>query len=153
MKPVILCDIDHSIADSFWRDPIMNVPRPDWDEYHAASIGDKPIEATVRLLRALHRSGWLIVGFTARPAKWQKLSNEWLYKWTIPMHEMLMRPDDNFRPATELKMELVIKRFGPDFAEVVTLMLEDREDVTAMFRAAGVTVLQVHAARQLEKMV
>jgi hypothetical protein len=142
MKQIVLTDLDHTITDAYWRDPM--IAANDWDAYHAASVHDKPIEATVNLLRSLEAANWLIVGCTARPGKWQKMSMEYMFRYSIPMHELLMRPDEDFRPSPPMKLALVADRFGPDFAEVITFMLEDREDVTAAFRAAGVTVLQVH---------
>lgn len=143
MKRIVLTDLDHTITDASWRDPM--IPLNDWDAYHAASEHDKPIEDTVQLLRTLDAAGWLIVGCTARPGKWRKLSMTYMFRHIIPMHELLMRPDDNYRSSPDMKLELVTERFGPDFAEVITLMLEDREDVTQAFKAAGVTVLQVHS--------
>jgi hypothetical protein len=142
MKQIVLTDIDHTISDASWRDPM--IPLNDWDAYHAASANDLPIQATCDLLWTLERAGWLIVGCTARPGKWRKLTLNWMMRHIVPMHELLMRPDDNYRSSPEMKLQLVTERFGPDFAEVITFMLEDREDVTQAFKAAGLTVLQVH---------
>lgn len=151
MKKIVVVDIDHTVSDAYWRDPIMNNPIPDWDAYHEASIRDKPIEEVCQLVRSLHQCGWSTIGCTARPGKWRRLSLEWLDTiGNVPLDELLMRPDDDYHPSAQLKLDLITKRFGNDFHNVIDLMLEDREDVTAAFRAAGVTVLQVHKSARIE---
>jgi hypothetical protein len=146
MKKIVLTDLDHTVSDSFWRDPMIG--SSSWDDYHAASKDDKPLEDVCTLLRTLDAADWLIIGITARPGKWRKLTMEWLIRHSVPMHELLMRPDDNFRPAPAMKLELARDRFGQDFAQVITFMLEDRGDVAGAFRLEGVTVLQVHACKK-----
>jgi hypothetical protein len=152
MKRIVVVDIDHTVSDAYWRDPIMNRPQPDWDDYHAQSINDRPIEEVCALVRSLAMQDWLVVGCTARPGKWRQLSLQWLDKvGNVPMDELLMRPDDSFIPSPQLKIALVTARFGHDFWNVIDLMIEDREDVVTAFRAAGVSVLQVHKAARIEE--
>lgn len=136
---ILLVDIDHTLSDAFWRDPMIG---GSWDEYHAASSEDQPLKPMVSLVRALKKDAWLIIGLTARPAKWRKLTMTWLLKHNIPLDEILMRPDEAFHPAPELKFKLALLRF-PDLRKV-TMVLDDREDVVAIFKAAGITALQVH---------
>jgi hypothetical protein len=147
MKKIILTDLDHTVSDSFWRDPMIGTVK--WDEYHRASADDLPIEDVCQLLRTLDAADWLIVGVTARPAKWRKLSMDWMIRHAVPMHELLMRTDEDYRPAPPMKIALARERFGPDFAHAITFMLEDRSDVAAAFKAEGVTVLQVHASQRI----
>jgi hypothetical protein len=88
--------------------------------------------------------GWLIVGITARPEKWRALSMKTLIKHNVSMDELLMRPDEAFHPAPEIKVLLAQKRFpGTTLQDEVAFLLEDREDVCEAFHALGITTLQV----------
>lgn len=143
MRRYILVDIDHTIANSFWRDHMIGGP---WDEYHAASVSDKPVYDVANFLLSL-QTLYEIVGLTARPGKWRQLTMDWLVKHSIPMDELLMRPDSDFRPAPELKLALALERF-PDIASEVAFIMDDREDVVAAFKALGITAMQVHARQK-----
>lgn len=143
----ILIDVDHVISNAFWRDPMIGTVT--WDEYHASSKRDHPIYDIVLMLRALYAAKvYNFVGFTARPEKWRKLTIEKMIEFDAPLDELLMRPDEDYHPAPELKLALVRKRFGASFPEQIAFILDDREDVILAFKALGVTALQVHASRR-----
>ncbi len=141
MRNTILVDIDHTLSNAFWRDPMIGTVS--WDEYHQSSRQDAPLHDMIDIVEALSLN-FNIVGFTARPAKWRKLTMEWCILHGVNLDELLMRPDDNYRPAPELKLELVNARF-PNPKEEVAAILDDREDVIAAFKGIGITALQVHA--------
>lgn len=140
----VLVDLDHTLSNAFPRDGMIGGP---WDDYHAASVADEPLHDVVALVNALHDQGFTIVAITARPEKWRQLTGAWLRRHGIYIDEILMRPDEAFHPAPELKIALARARF-PDLKNQVALLLEDRDDVVAAFREEGITVLQVHARRQ-----
>ncbi len=141
----ILVDIDHTLASSFWRDDMIG----DWDAYHAVSGQDEPLQDVVTMVNALYGSGKTVIGMTARPEKWRQVTMEWLVKHFVSMDELLMRPDDDFRPAPEVKVALALERFQDESNLVaqVALVLDDREDVIEAFRALGVTAMQVFGRR------
>jgi hypothetical protein len=147
MKAILL-DIDHTVSDAFWRDHLILTPGMpgDWDDYHAASINDQPLGDMVNMINAL-AVNYFILGITARPEKWRKLTMEWLLRNDIAIDDLLMRPDDDYRRAPELKVAMAQAAFGDRFLEDVALVLDDREDVIAAFKAAGITALQVHAKK------
>lgn len=141
----ILVDIDHVISDAQNRDGMIGVNS--WDEYHQASEHDAPFDHMVALIFALAGSGYNIIGITARPEKWRKLTMEWLVKHNVAMHELLMRPEDNYRPAPQIKVELAIARYGDALTSEVAFILDDREDVIEAFQGLGVSGLVVHGRR------
>ncbi len=141
MRQNILVDIDHVISNAFWRDHMIgSVP---WDEYHGANIHDDPLHDMVDIVNALAAT-FNIVGFTARPDKWRKQTMDWCLKHDVTLHELLMRPDDNYRPAPDLKLELVRKRFSKPEEEVLAIF-DDRLDVVSAFSQLGITALMVKA--------
>lgn len=142
-RNIVLCDIDHTIANSFWRDGMIG-GEGGWDAYHAASKDDKPIIEVARMVWGLKATGFQVMGLTARPAKWRKLTMDWLLRHNIQLDDILMRPDTAYHPAPEIKVNLVKERFE---LEEIAMILDDRDDVVAAFKALGITAIQVHGRR------
>jgi len=142
MRKIVLVDIDHTISNAFNRDHMIG---GEWDEYHAASINDEPVADVVNLLRSL-ATDYELIGITARPEKWRHLTFNWFIRHGIPIDAILMRPDDCYDPSPKLKMDLALQTYK-SLKDNVAFILEDRDDVCAAFREAGITVLQVHARR------
>ena len=141
----VLCDLDHTISNAAWRDPMIGVDT--WDEYHSELIHDDPIEEMVWLINSMSLSGYLIVGLTSRPNKFRQLTMDWLVKHGVLMDDIIMRADDAFHPAPELKMAMAIAKFETieRIKNEVAMVIDDREDVCVAFRAIGLTTLQVSA--------
>ena len=137
---LVLTDIDHTVSDAAWRDPMIG--KVSWDDYHAAGWEDKPIAGVVGLLCALRDSGYYIAAVTARPEKWRILTMKWLIDHKVPVDELMMRPDDCRLPGAQVKAQLISGRFA--CMEEVAFALEDRDDMVAMYKLLGITVLQVH---------
>lgn len=143
-RRIVLCDLDHTLRNAFGRDVMIGVES--WDTYHLAAKGEEPLHDVVNLVNCLVASGYTVVGLTAIPAKWRQLTMEWLAENKVNICDILMRPDDGFQPAPELKTKLAKERFGADnLHNVIAFILEDRDDVCMAFRDLGVTALQVHA--------
>lgn len=136
IRNIVLVDLDHTISDAAWRDPM--IAAGDWDAYHAEFCKDKPCTDMIHLVNSLAICGFNIVGLTARPAKWRKATMDWLFKHGVKMHDILMRPDEDFHPAPALKLKLAER-----LMDRVLFVVDDREDVVAAFNGAGVTALMV----------
>jgi hypothetical protein len=143
IRPYVLTDLDHTLSNAFHRDPMIGVNS--WDEYHAAAEHDEPLHDVVRLVQSLAAMDHFIIGITARPAKWRQLTVGKLTEWGVPVHDILMREDEDYRPSPEMKLALAREYFGSDeeIRAKVAMLLEDRDDVAAAFRGIGITVLQV----------
>jgi hypothetical protein len=133
---ILITDIDHTLADATWRDEF----RPVWDDYHKAAINDNPYKDAIALINTLHKAGWTIVCITSRPEKWRQLTTEWLLNHAVHVDQLLMRPNDDFRPSPEVKADLAkpFERFNP------VMCMDDREDCIASYGAHGFTTLLVH---------
>lgn len=139
---IALFDIDHTLSDSFVRDHMIN--NVSWDEYHSNSAYDEPIRLMADLANSLYFSGWTNIGLTTRPEKWRSLTMRWLHKHDIMLEDLLMRPNDDLRPTSILKLDLVRKRF-PHWEPDKFILFDDREEVIKAFRQAGYNALHVHA--------
>ena len=135
----VIVDLDHTIADAYWRDALIGR----WDEYYAESINDHPFPWIRDLLMVIHYTGlYNIVCITARQEKWRALSIKWMMKEYIPVDELIMRADDDYRKGVEVKESLIRERF-PDLGWV-SFAIEDRADVCEVYLRLGINVLQVH---------
>jgi hypothetical protein len=155
----LIVDIDHTISDANWRNDLLDAAQISFatvdktsnafDRYHEASIKDKPIEEMILLVNTLHKAGWAVIGLTTRPEKWRNLTNTWMITHGAHFDVLLMRPNDDYRPAAQSKLatlkdwlqysSVALKK------ENTIIVLDDREDIREAFRAEGFTVLQVFA--------
>lgn len=154
----LVIDIDHTIADSFWRDEILEraghydgIEKFDkWEEYHSASKDDKSIADVVRMIQGLHTAGWQIIALTARDDKWRALTNRWLIDHHCPIDTLLMRPVGNYDTTPIAKLKL-LKEYFKDiiggWPNTPLIIMDDREDVVKAFKVEGLTVMQVHVRR------
>lgn len=138
MKDIILIDIDHVVADSRWRDTMIG-GEGGWDAYHRASSDDPPVVPMICLVDSLCESGLEILGLTSRPEKWRQLTVDWLVRHRCKFHDLLMRSDGDYRPSPQVKLDL-----ARSLLPRVILLIDDRDDVCAVFRAEGIVVLQCH---------
>jgi hypothetical protein len=142
MKRVVFCDIDQTIADGKWRETLITAS---WDAFHAASIDDKPFSDIIQVVNSCPGR---IVGVTSRPEKWRDITNRWLVQYSAHFDELLMRANDDFRPANITKVELIKAYLAQNPTYAMSLIFEDDEAVTQAYRAEGWTVLQVHAGKK-----
>ncbi len=154
MRNIILVDIDHTISDAFWRDDLIKRSRDsnDWEEYHSRGKDDKPLEDMKMLIEIIavgckehHEAPDLEVwGITARPEKWRKQSMDWFYKHKIYLDNVLMRPENQFKPAPQIKIDLCKEH---NILDRILCIFDDREDVVSAFRELDITAFQVHARK------
>lgn len=139
----ILIDLDHVLSAAWPRDHMIG--NATWDAYHAASIDDAPIPDMECLIFHLWDI-YHIVGLTARPEKWRTTTMQWCLRHGISLDELLMRPDEAYHPAPEIKVQLARQRF-PDIKNEVAFLIDDRDDVCEAFQSLGITVLRCFARR------
>lgn len=149
---IALVDIDHTLSDAAWRDDM--IVSGDWDAYHAAGKEDLPIYEMRELINSMHKDGWFILGVTGRPDKWRTQTNKWMLDHHVFMDEILMRPDNAFRPASDMKVELIKQNFGENLEKLAgcrVVLFDDNEKVIEAVRALGITALQCFAAKRKEQ--
>jgi uncharacterized HAD superfamily protein len=136
---IILTDVDHTVGNSFWRDPMIGAEP--WDTYHAAAKDDKPYPNVVSLINSLSSVGHKIIGITGRTEKFRQLTLNWFIKYHIDIDEILMRPDDLFLKNAEMKVKLVQDRFKN--LKDIAFLIDDNEDTIIEFFKLGITTLQI----------
>lgn len=147
MTIYVFCDLDGCLADDAWRQHLID--ETGWDAYHAASKDDAPHDGVMTMLRTLNTER-IIVALTGRNEAWRGVTLEWLTRHGAPIHQVLMRPDKDYRPAPEVKLTLATEFFGglEALKAQTHLVLDDRQDVVETFQELGITSLIVKPGRR-----
>jgi hypothetical protein len=143
----VLLDLDHTIANSFWRDSMIGVNS--WDEYHEASKDDKPFKIISRLVNSLAAMNYVIIGITGRNEKFRQLTTKWLLEHRIDVDELLMRPDGDFSKNGDVKTKLIENRFKGNY-KLIQFLIDDNEDTIRIFQLLGITTLQVRNINEVK---
>jgi predicted kinase len=127
-----LVDIDGTVAVAAGRSP-----------YDETRVGeDTPNEPVVRVVRALSAAGYRIVFCSGRTEACRDATVAWLAAHVGVDYDALhMRPRGDRRKDTLVKAEIFDKHVR--YAYRIVAVLDDRAQVVRMWRALGLTVLQV----------
>lgn len=136
MKGTVICDIDNTISDSRWRDRIAKTKN--WDLFHSLAEYDEPIQSTVTELRYLSADHF-IVFCTGRTERHRQITLKWIHEHVFPIlppytFELFMRPNNDFRKVSKIKME-VAEKFGLD---KIRLVIDDNVNVINVFRSKNI---------------
>jgi len=141
-KNTIVVDLDGIICDTTARNHLLDV---DWHTYHDALTSDTPYEATVSILQGLSEIGYEILVVTGRPARYDSQTIAWLTRNHVPVDEVLMRPENDYRNEVEVKIDLLAGFFGSleEAQRNVLVGLETREKVIEGMRNSGFEIWSV----------
>ncbi|MEO6502276.1 MAG: hypothetical protein ABIQ09_10250 [Jatrophihabitantaceae bacterium] len=131
---IAVFDIDGVVADVRHRLHLLERRPKDWPGFFAAAADDPGLaEGIDRALAAVaeHEIVWL----TGRPNSLRAVTRGWLADRGLPVTELIMRGNRDFRPAPVLKLaELSTLR---DSGRQVKLFVDDDAKVIAAAEAAG----------------
>lgn len=145
-KNIILTDLDHTLTYAFPRDPMIGIVP--WDRYHEESINDHPAHDFIKFISVFFNSKkHELIGITSRPEKFRDLTMKWLSRNEIPLHGLWMRPDNDYRAAGIVKIDLCLQNLGESWKEKVLCLIDDNDKVIECFRGEGITCLQVFNKR------
>lgn len=143
---IYIFDIDGTIADCRHRvHHIKGIDKPDWEAFDRDGPNDKPIWEIITVLGALYRAGYTILLATGRAERGREYTEQWLSDHGIEYHDLIMRPENDHRPDTIVKKEVLDAwlRENDLTPEDIKAIFEDRARVVDMWRTAGYRVLQV----------
>lgn len=128
----VLVDIDGTTAVMCARSP--------FDETRVHE--DTPNQPVIDVVRAMADAGHRVVFLSGRTAGCRDATDAWLRTHVVPDFDALfMRPVGDFRKDSTVKAELFDRHVRDSYD--VTCVLDDRKQVVDMWRALGLTVLQV----------
>ena len=137
--PAVIFDLDGVTYEDAARKQRFGGYSP---QYHHASLFDVPNKRIARYIKVLMDSE-IIVGYsTGRPCQYRVETDQWLrHHCLVSQHEiLLMRPEDNRIPASQLKVEHCeqIREMG---YEIICYIDDDVRNIAALTEA-GILALQ-----------
>ncbi|MFE6730900.1 hypothetical protein ACFVDN_23775 [Streptomyces californicus] len=141
-RPLAVFDLDGTLADTAHRQHFLEGPRRDWAGFFAAAPDDPPLAEGVRMVLASAEE-CRIVYLTGRPERCRRDTVRWLDRQGLPQGELLMRRNDDRRPARRTKLD-VLKRLGR--SRPVRVLVDDDELVCDAAEVAGFTVVRARWA-------
>jgi predicted kinase len=132
LPEAILVDIDGTVALLDGRDP-----------YDMRRVGDdRPNQAVITAVRAMHAFGHQIVYCTGRTDNARSATEVWLKRHVdVPYEALFMRRTGDTRRDSVVKAEIFEREIRHRFQ--ITGVFDDRAQVVRMWRALGLTVFQV----------
>ncbi|MER5916043.1 hypothetical protein ABT124_37930 [Streptomyces sp. NPDC001982] len=141
-RPVVVFDLDNTLADTAHRQRFLERKPRDWDGFFAAAPQDPPLAEGVALAKESARE-CEVVYLTGRPERCRRDTLDWLAAQRLPHGSVFMRRDADRRPARHSKLE-TLRRLARD--REVRLLVDDDELVCDVAERAGFTVLRARWA-------
>lgn len=109
---------------------------------HQGVLKDKPNQPVIEVARSLAAAGHRLVIVSGRSERAREDTELWLARHLrVPFDGPFMRADGDDRKDAVIKKELYRERIEPLYE--VLCVLDDRDQVVRMWRALGLTCLQV----------
>ena len=138
---VIIFDIDGTLANLEGRENHLKSEHPDWKSFNADMDKDVPNLPVVELYKTLWETGkYEMIIVSGRKEQFRKLTETWLFWHKIPFKTLLMRQDNDNRPDSKMKQD-ILNQLQKDGKEIL-FVVDDRQSVVDMWRANGITCLQ-----------
>ena len=138
----MLVDLDGTLADAAGRQHFLERRPKDWRGFFAAAGEDPLIEQVARLVELLAPE-LVVILLTARPVHIRPATLDWLARHDVRWDLLVMRDEGDFRPSHEAKLDALRALLGVGFD--LRLAIDDDPRNAAMFRAEGVTCLELHS--------
>lgn len=137
-------DIDGTIADCTHRLGYIAEKPKRWKHFEETAHLDTPIDETVRIMKVLSQSYYIIL-CTGRGENMQEKTEQWLIKHQLLSYvdRIYMRKAGDYRPDYVVKGELADEIINDGFN--ILGVFEDRQGVVDMWRSKGIRCYQVDA--------
>ncbi len=148
-KPLYIFDLDGTLALIEHRRRFIERPRgeQDWAGFYAACVNDEPNRPVLAVMESLRLTADIWI-FSGRSDEVRPQTEAWLAQHTSFMSHDLqgpmltMRQSGDYTPDDVLKREWLGEMLTYDRRRLVAVF-DDRDRVVQMWRAEGVTCLQV----------
>lgn len=128
-----LCNIDHRLHH------VRKEGKKNWKAFSDGLVGDTVNEWCRRLIDGTDYNSHVVL-CSGRSHEYRELTIGWLGANNIPYSSLFMRPDKDYRQDCIIKEIIldfeILPRYNPIFA------VDDRKQVTDMWRRRGITCLQ-----------
>lgn len=152
MTVTYIFDLDGTLSNGEHRLHLINPdphsadagkkPKKDWDAYFDACDQDDVHEDIAHLARVLADAGHTIWIWSGRTERVRDKTLAWLADHSIPFDELRMRPDNSFKPDTEIKLGWLASLSAEERSQIMGAF-EDRNSVVAAWRSQGIRCFHV----------
>ena len=153
-RPTVIFDIDGTLADIEHRRHFVTGKKKDFDAFNAAMINDTPNQPIVELLWMCEAAERQIIFCTGRMEQFREVTRNFLLDihYLAPSHwnasllgtHLMMRPDNRkYDPDSEIKQDMLNEILKTVDKSNILFAVDDRQRVVDMWRANGITCLQV----------
>jgi hypothetical protein len=130
-------DLDGTLAKSDWRLNYL----PDWDAFHRASVDDIPYQTMIDFVNKCSRD-YKVSILTGRSEAHRGITMTWLVKHGFMYHELLMKPNDDYRHAPMFKTD-VLKSLNRE----IEFIVDDDDRCVDAFIEMGLKAYLVHEGK------
>jgi hypothetical protein len=136
----IIVDMDGTLCDVSGIRHYVTGPRRNFRAFHEASRFCPPQPEVARIVRAVQASGVAVVIVTARDARFESATRDFLVRNGFRFDALFMRPWGDQRRDSIVKNEIHSQIIGAGFRPLFAL--DDRQDIAAVWESHGIpTVL------------
>lgn len=147
-RPIVLVDLDGTLADGRHREHFVSGEKRDWDSYFAACGEDGYIDIVCRWVVQLSKTHCVCL-VSGRPDNWWRETSIWMMKsgWknastSLHFDHIFMRSSGDKRPDTQVKADIL--KYLPK--DKIAFVIDDRPSVIQMWRENGLRVIPVRGA-------
>ena len=137
----IIFDVDGTLMDISHRKKFVESKPKDWDSFREQTPNDKPITEIFQVAIALQKAGHRIIIASGRNRSQRGITLKQLMGNGLIFEQIYMRSDNDYRPDTILKRELLDKMRANGYDPKI--VFDDRTSVVQMWRDAGLKAVQV----------
>ncbi len=146
---IVVFDIDGTLADTSHRQHLnprywvgQKGKKPSWDDFHAAHVDDTSVLSVAVLHARLRlRASNEVIYVTGRNEAFRESTAMWMSRHAFN-GEIIMRPDNDYRPNWEFKLD-ALNEIWARYTAVPMLWVDDNASVQEHLEPAGVPVLLV----------
>lgn len=134
-KPIVICDIDGTIADGTHREHHLKGDKKDWKAYYSELHDDLPIEEIMERLDEITKDHTILM-VSGRPDTYGQETLVWLRRFGVPFDHLFMRAGNDKREDSIIKKEILDKLPKEQIVQV----FDDRPRVCRMWESEGLNV-------------
>lgn len=152
-KPIVLCDIDGTLARSTGREKYLELVPKQWFDYYDELESDEPVVPIFKWVKELSEDHTIVI-VSGRGAEWQERTLAWFEKiWSpnplfpdlevprFPVFQWIFRDKGDHRPD-----DIVKEEFLKLLPTKPVLVIDDRPRVVEMWRRNNLRVIPVQGA-------
>ena len=137
----IIFDVDGTLMDISHRKKFVEQRPKDWDSFRSETPNDTPFTEIFEVAIALQKAGHRIIIASGRNRSQRGITLKQLMGNGLIFEQIYMRSDNDYRPDTVLKRELLDKMRANGYDP--KMVFDDRTSVVQMWRDAGLKAVQV----------